>query len=299
MGTNQPTDDSRTYVKRVASFSTSQKTLGSFSMKSLWWILVTVFVCKDGQCRNVNKHWASSKSDSQINIIGGEVAEHGEFPYQVSVQHKGIFGQIHVCGGSVLDKMYVLTSANCIESISAKNIRVIAGMTSLAKDVDTKQEVRVTSKVIHEKYSSVTRDNDIALLKLEQELILNDLVRSIELPIEDVPDGSICIMTGWGATTPTGDRVDDLHKVQIPVVDSTICRTFYGESAISDGMVCAGKITGGSGSCEGDMGGPLQCEGVLQGIYSWGKGCAEPASPGVYTKVIHYKEWIEDFILIH
>ncbi|XP_066961492.1 trypsin-1-like [Macrobrachium rosenbergii] len=261
------------------------------------WILAVLLVFKGGQCLSTNRNLgAFGFPDTPINIIGGEVAEHGEFPYQVSVQHKGIFGQIHVCGGSILSEMYILTSANCIESLPTKSIRVIAGMTSLAKDLDTKQEKTASIKVIHENYSSVTRDNDIGLVKLEEGLILNDLVQSIEIPTEGVLDGSICIMTGWGATTATGDKVDDLHKVKIPVVDSVLCRTFYGESAISDGMVCAGKITGGSGSCEGDKGGPLQCEGVLQGIYSWGKGCAEPASPGVYTKVIHYKEWIENYI---
>ena len=56
--------------------------------------------------------------------------------------------------------------------------------------------------------------------------------------------------------------------------------------------MCIGFLEGGKDSCNGDGGGPVVCNGELQGIVSWGQNCAERGHPGVYTKVCLYKRWI-------
>ena len=57
-------------------------------------------------------------------------------------------------------------------------------------------------------------------------------------------------------------------------------------------------------TCQGDSGGPLVCSngknsyGVQQyalfGVTSWGKGCGKE-TPGVYTKVSMYLDWIKQY----
>ncbi len=48
-------------------------------------------------------------------------------------------------------------------------------------------------------------------------------------------------------------------------------------------------------SKQGDSGGPLyDSEGVQVGIVSYGYGCGHPGTPGIYTQVSHYLDWIKD-----
>lgn len=61
-------------------------------------------------------------------------------------------------------------------------------------------------------------------------------------------------------------------------------------------MICA--LEDYKDSCQGDSGGPLVVNDgsgryELIGIVSWGRGCALPGVPGVYTKVAAFVEWVQ------
>lgn len=77
-----------------------------------------------------------------------------------------------------------------------------------------------------------------------------------------------------------------LNKVSVPVVSRATCQSEYGRSAVTTNMFCAAQAQGGKDSCQGDSGGPIvDANGVLQGLVSWGNGCAEPGFAGVYSRL--------------
>ena len=64
----------------------------------------------------------------------------------------------------------------------------------------------------------------------------------------------------------------------------------YGSDFLGQYEICAGKYEGGKDACQGDSGGPMICldannHPVLQGVVSWGYGCASQGLPGIYAEV--------------
>jgi Trypsin len=117
----------------------------------------------------------------------------------------------------------------------------------------------------------------------------------------------LATVSGWGdmrAESPSsqglgGSYPSDLHAVQLPLIPATTCASAFGgplssSQPITARMLCAGAPAGGGDSCFGDSGGPLVVGGapgvppgdyVLAGLVSFGEGCAQPESPGVYASI--------------
>ncbi|AWO96826.1 hypothetical protein SMAX5B_011774 [Scophthalmus maximus] len=71
--------------------------------------------------------------------------------------------------------------------------------------------------------------------------------------------------------------------MDVPLLSNDICFNAY-PFQITENMICAGYLEGGKDSCQRDSWGPMMCGGELQGVVSWGHGCALRKKPGVYTK---------------
>uniref|UniRef100_A0A8C4P8V3 Peptidase S1 domain-containing protein n=1 Tax=Dromaius novaehollandiae TaxID=8790 RepID=A0A8C4P8V3_DRONO len=88
-----------------------------------------------------------------------------------------------------------------------------------------------------------------------------------------------------------------LQKVEVKLISREQCLEWIPQ--LADGMLCAGLEEGGKDACQGDSGGPLVCthgntmKWFVIGIVSWGEGCGEKQSPGIYTAVYSYLDWIQ------
>ena len=157
-------------------------------------------------------------------------------------------------------------------------------------------DIAVAAVHLHENYDSWTIENDICILDLAEDAdISSDCIGVVDLPNggQEYPAGTMCTVAGWGTTSEGGSLARSLMKVDVPIVSVEDCKDAYGQNDIGDGMICAGYDEGGKDSCQGDSGGPLMCGHGLDGIVSWGYGCAQPGFPGVYTKTASFLSWLQ------
>uniref|UniRef100_T1J964 Peptidase S1 domain-containing protein n=1 Tax=Strigamia maritima TaxID=126957 RepID=T1J964_STRMM len=241
----------------------------------------------------------SSSSDDFDKIVGGQAADKGEYPWQVSMQRTSWSGAFHFCGGAIIDERTIVTAAHCVEGVSASSVKVVAGEHRLNYNEGTEQTVSVSRIISHRYFDSQALINDIAILKLSTPLKFDGKnVAPVCLPTKKQEHTGYCTVTGWGALREGGSMPSILQEVAVPVVTDSKCRQVYGYSAIPANVMCAGYAQGARDACQGDSGGPLVCEEangqfVLAGVVSWGNGCARPGYYGIYTQVSHFLSWIQ------
>ncbi|EPQ19898.1 Transmembrane protease serine 3 [Myotis brandtii] len=197
-------------------------------------------------------------------IVGGNMSSPAQWPWQASLQFQGY----HLCGGSVITPVWIVTAAHCVYDLYLpKSWTIQVGLVSL---LDSPAPSHLVEKIIyHSKYKPKRLGNDIALMKLA------------------------------GPLTFDGDASPVLNHAAVPLISNKICnhRDVYG-GIISPSMVCAGYLKGGVDSCQGDSGGPLVCqerrEWKLVGATSFGIGCADVNKPGVYTRITSFLDWIHE-----
>lgn len=230
-------------------------------------------------------------------IVGGQRSEKHEWPWVVSVFDTEADG--HYCGATLISNTWVLTAAHCVyymgqlESASIK--KVIVSEHDTRTDEVNDYVVNVRRIVPHRGYNDDTVVNDIALLQLEESVPWTDEAIPICIPKRFVGYNRNCTSVGWGETQGTG-KERFLNEVVLPTVSNGLCKRQLGEP-IRRTHMCAARKEGGKDTCQGDSGGPLMCEyngkWYQQGIVSWGFGCGDLDSPGVYTRVHKYLRWIK------
>ncbi|XP_040294867.1 trypsin-like [Bufo bufo] len=228
-----------------------------------------------------------SAFEDDDKIVGGSTCTKGSAPYQASLN-----AGYHFCGGSLINNLWVVSAAHCFKT----NIQVRLGEHNIAVSEGTEQFISSAKVIRHSRYNSRTLDNDIMLIKLSSPASLNTSVKPIDLPSGCAKSGTNCVISGWGNTLSSGTNYPDLLQcLKAPILTDAECSGSY-PGQITANMICVGFLQGGKDSCQGDSGGPVACSGQLQGIVSWGYGCALKNYPGVYTKVCNYNSWIGDTI---
>ncbi|KAJ8287675.1 hypothetical protein COCON_G00003340 [Conger conger] len=229
--------------------------------------------------------WSAKGEDDKI--IGGYECRRHSQPWQVYLTYDN---GARWCGASLINEWWAVSAAHCY--VPPPRLALHLGEHDIFSEEGTEQRIWAEKVIPHPGYSTYNHDNDFMLIKLREPAIFNQYVQPVPLATSCAQAGDICLVSGWGNMINTGvNYASVLQCLDLPILSDSQCKNAY-SNLITDNMFCAGFLEGGKDSCQGDSGGPVVCNGELQGVVSWGYGCAESGYPGVYAKVCRYNDWV-------
>lgn len=226
------------------------------------------------------------------------------------------------CSGTLISPSFVLTAGHC-KTADAEAVFVGGTTTTNGEKYGVKQSFT------HPDFNldAFPVANDIAMIQLDREV---EGVTPFGLNEGSgyVKDGAFLRAMGYGSLAEgfQGANARSLKRVDVPVIGFEKCSKIL---PIDDtNQICAGYLEGGCDSCQGDSyvafflrefalrsvfrfvsynsyfslfviyrGGALFYldDGlpITSGIVSGGSGCARSSSPGIYTRVSAYIDWIK------
>lgn len=168
-------------------------------------------------------------------------------PWQVSIEATGFF-----CGGSIIGKRWILTSANCVRYYvnSPSHLLARVGATRAEDDGILRRAKRL---ILHDKYNAsnfgAKADYDFALLELHTDLQFTDAIKPIR--VHDASDGVLengqtFLISGWGTTRNSSEAQGILRGAFVPAVDREVCQKAHGRYlTITPRILCAGNYEHG------------------------------------------------------
>jgi len=256
---------------------------------------------------------AEVSGTNNLGIIGGEAAAPNEFPFIVNIwlSSKEEMFEGSLCGGSLIDKKWVLTAAHCvlkdtsdktIGHLKLNELQLFLG--SNHRTGKGGKAYKAKSILVHPKFA--WPKHDVALIELTEEIKNITPVNLSEADLGNSSKPTLATIAGWGLMDRNGEfEPEELQKVEVLLTDRDSCSqdalVQKRKWTIQSDTLCTLSSLGENTNCPGDSGGPLvqfaNDQYTLIGIVSWGFSCREKSQLGTsnvsgFSDVSDARAWI-------
>ncbi|XP_060808890.1 uncharacterized protein LOC106131018 [Amyelois transitella] len=218
-----------------------------------------------------------------------------------------------LCGGVITRPDVVVTSAACVDGLTANVLKVKGGEWKLGIDDEPLpfQIVGVKHILRHPYYKRGSLEYDAAILVLDENLRLANNIYPICLPgARDTVDAFYngageCVVTGWGKQVLQAHLAGSImHSINVSLINPGECQAKLSqdyphllEQYSQDSCVCGQPTNPTNNICRVDIGSALACTTgnghfVLRGVYSWDSGCQLGNQLAAFYKFdLEWYEW--------
>ncbi|KAI9590584.1 hypothetical protein GQX74_008751 [Glossina fuscipes] len=228
-------------------------------------------------------------------VVSLQIAPDGDFDKE--------FGFYHVCAGAIISAKLILTAATCTGSMvpmiaikkrKVEDLLVIIGTPIRLQRSPTTQVRKIKEIKMQPNFefshSQEIADYDIALLVVFQAIEIDRAFADI-IPLTKWPPqrDMLCTVIGWWRVYTGGPVTDEISRTNVYIDSIKDCNQLYAVQLEQSVCITAEKLKE-FGTCTGDPGGPLICEGKLYGLLStrWDR-CFGFAT---YASVYHHLKWL-------
>ncbi|CAF4820819.1 unnamed protein product [Pieris macdunnoughi] len=235
------------------------------------------------------------KSGIHSRMLGGETIQPLQMPWLVYIHTNKTFT------GTLISNRHVITAASNLYDILPSKVSVTLGSNGLCDKAPSAFNASVEAILINPKYSPSRKNNDIALIKLHNEVLFTAVIAPICMPIYDI--GNIQQLAEVASVATDEKKISTYcaaHTASLPILSERSCLSAINSSFVTPDKGCLGPVGAIGTLCQSDIGAPVMTRFTtlspyrLIGVLS-SASCYEKQT-SLYTRIIDHLPWIHENI---
>lgn len=236
-----------------------------------------------------------------------ELVASNEFPHMAILGYETINKTtVWQCGGTLISDQFILTAATCLNSEYGQVKFVRLGSMDIKNNEtnNCRENYDIIKRISHPDYNPISKFNNIAIIKLLNNVLLTPNIRPACLSdSDDITTKDTIFAIGYqNSTLSRVNLISSSYEKCKALLEENMNETFL-DGYSDEIQFCAESQTKTQDSCTRLPGCSIQIQHSkyynmikVVGVSSYEQSCKFPNSTGVYTRIYPYLKWIEKVV---